>query len=113
DHQQRFLRLLASLEGDLQRPIGALEILDPGERRRLLVGWNDTTHAVPRTPAATALVCESASLSYAETNGRANRLARLLIAEGAGPETIVALALPRSAEMVIAILAVLKSGAAY
>jgi nonribosomal peptide synthetase DhbF len=125
DHQRRFLRLLELLGGDTRRPIGELDILDARERRRL-VEWNDTAHAVPRTtlpalieaqvahtPAATALVCEDASLSYAELNARANRLARLLIAEGAGPEGIVALALPRSAEMIIALLAILKSGAAY
>ena len=126
DHQRRFLRLLELLGDDLRHPIGQLDILDARERRRLLVDWNDTAHAVPRTtlpalieaqvartPTATALVCEDASLSYAELNARANRLARLLIAQGAGPEQIVALALPRSAEMVIALLAILKSGAAY
>jgi amino acid adenylation domain-containing protein/thioester reductase-like protein len=125
-HQRRFLRLLEALGDDLQRPIGQLDILDARERRRLLVEWNDTAHAVPRTtlpalieaqvartPAATALVGEDASLSYAELNARANRLARLLIAQGVGPEQIVALALPRSAEMVVALLAILKSGAAY
>ncbi|WP_460625023.1 AMP-binding protein, partial [Kitasatospora kifunensis] len=52
-------------------------------------------------------------LSYAELNGRVNRLARLLIARGAGPEGFVALALPRGELMVVALLAVLKSGAAY
>jgi nonribosomal peptide synthetase DhbF len=126
DHQRRFLRLLGLLGGDPRRPIGQLDILDAQERHRLLVEWNDTARAVPRTtlpalieaqvartPAATALVGEDASLSYAELNARANRLARLLIAQGAGPEQIVALAVPRSAEMVIALLAILKSGAAY
>jgi non-ribosomal peptide synthetase component F len=52
-------------------------------------------------------------LSYAELNARANRLARLLAARGAGPERFVAVAVPRCAEMITAVLAVLKSGAAY
>ena len=120
------VRLLEAAILAPERPIGQLDIVDARERRRLLVDWNDTAHTVPRTtlpalieaqvartPTATALVCEDASLSYAELNARANRLARLLIAQGAGPEQIVALALPRSAEMVIALLAILKSGAAY
>jgi len=122
----RLVRLLEAAILAPERPLGQLDILDARERRRLLVEWNDTAHAVPRTtlpalieaqvartPTATALVGEDASLSYAELNARANRLARLLIAQGAGPEQIVALALPRSAEMVIALLAILKSGAAY
>ncbi|GAA3079336.1 hypothetical protein GCM10020000_76250 [Streptomyces olivoverticillatus] len=56
---------------------------------------------------------EDESLTYAELNARANRLAHLLIARGAGPEKTVALALPRSADLVVALLAVVKSGAAY
>jgi amino acid adenylation domain-containing protein len=65
------------------------------------------------TPDAAALLFEGISTSYAELNSRANRLARLLIAEGIEPEDIVALAVPRSPDMVVALLAILKSGAAY
>ncbi|MGH3828759.1 MAG: amino acid adenylation domain-containing protein, partial [Pseudonocardiaceae bacterium] len=64
-------------------------------------------------PQATAVVFGDISLTYAELNIRANQLAHLLIERGVGPERIVALALPRSAELVVSILAVLKAGAAY
>ncbi|QKV96264.1 amino acid adenylation domain-containing protein [Streptomyces sp. NA02950] len=66
-----------------------------------------------RTPGATAVTHEGTALTYAELNARANRVARLLVARGAGPGDVVALALPRSAELVTVLLAVLKSGAAY
>ncbi|WP_194900166.1 AMP-binding protein, partial [Catenulispora pinisilvae] len=68
---------------------------------------------VRRSPEAVAVVFEGEQVSYAELNVRANRLARLLVARGAGPESLVAVALPRSVELVVALLAVLKSGAAY
>ncbi|WP_336217222.1 AMP-binding protein, partial [Nonomuraea sp. LPB2021202275-12-8] len=61
----------------------------------------------------TAVVNEGRSFTFAEVNERANQLARVLIGRGAGPESLVALAVPRSAEMVVALLAVLKAGAAY
>ncbi|ARX88831.1 hypothetical protein SMD44_08318 [Streptomyces alboflavus] len=65
------------------------------------------------TPDAPAVVLDEERLTYAELNTRANRLAHRLIAEGTGPEQIVALALPRSAELIVALVAVLKTGAAY
>jgi non-ribosomal peptide synthetase component F len=88
--------------------------------------WNDTDHEVPaatlpqlfeaqvaRTPDLPAVVFDGGSLSYAELEARANRLAHLLIRRGVGPERIVALALPRSVEIVEAQLAVVKAGAAF
>ena len=68
---------------------------------------------VERSPEAIALVFEQSTLSYAELNLQANRLAHYLIGRGIGPENLVALALPRSAEMIVALLGVLKAGAAY
>ena len=100
--------------------------LTPAERRRVLEDWNDTARVIPevtlpelfeaqaaRTPGAAAVICGDVRLSYAELDARANRLARYLVTLGAGPERLVAVAMPRSAGMVVAVLAVLKSGAAY
>src|ERR1700730_6157897 len=126
DHQQRLVRLVEAIVRDPDRPIGGMDILDPAERGRVLVEWNDTARAVPPTTLpvlveaqvaqrgdATALVSEDATLTYAALNARANKLAHLLIAQGAGPEQIVALALPRSVEQILGLLAIAKSGAAY
>ncbi len=68
---------------------------------------------VRRTPEAVAVVCGASALTYRRLEASANRLARLLIEAGAGPGRIVGVALPRTAELVVALLAVLKSGAAY
>ncbi|MGH3754912.1 MAG: amino acid adenylation domain-containing protein, partial [Pseudonocardiaceae bacterium] len=122
----RLVRLWEAVVTDPDRPIGRIEILSPGERQQLLVGFNQTTREVPattlpvlfetqvqRTPDNTAVVFEDTAVSYAQLNARANQLARLLIDRGIGPEAFVALALPRSVEMVIALLAILKAGGAY
>src|SRR5260370_5819770 len=113
--------LLEGIAADPNRPLAELALLGEDERHRVLVEWNDTDLAVPRTtlpelfaeqvartPDATALVVEGVSLSYAELNAAANRLARLLIARGAGPERFVAIAFPRPAQLIVAILAVLE-----
>jgi amino acid adenylation domain-containing protein len=122
----RLGRLLRQTARHPDRPVSALEILSPRERHQILVQWNDASKDAPpatltelvqqqaaRTPAAIALVYGQATMSYAELDARANRLARHLVSLGAGPEQLVAVAIDRSAELVIAILAVLKSGAAY
>lgn len=126
-HQEHFRRLLLEVTTtDPARPIGSLNLLEAAERRQILVDWNDTAHPVPqstlpvlfeeqvqRRPNSIALVFEDQSLTYEELNVRANRLAHHLIKIGVGPEDIVALALERSIESVVSILAIMKAGAAY
>ncbi|MFJ3793088.1 amino acid adenylation domain-containing protein [Kitasatospora sp. NPDC090091] len=122
----RFVRVLAAVADDPKLPIGALDVLDPIERHRLLNRDNATGHDVDAAslpelferqvqarPAAPAVVHGSTELSYAELNARANRLARLLADRGIGPESTVAVALPRSVDLLVAVVAVLKAGAAY
>ena len=125
--ERRLVRLLESIAGDPARPLHLLEMLDPKERRLLLRDCNDTAQpaeplSLPelferqaaRTPDAVAVITSAGQpIRYAELNARANRLAHRLIAAGAGPETVVGIAMERSADVVVAILGVLKSGAAY
>ncbi len=125
-HQQRLIRLLLELSEAPRTPAGQASLLSPAELRQVLADWNDTRHPVPddvlpallaaqaaATPHAVALVTEDGEVTYADLDARANRLARELIARGAGPGRLVAVALHRSAAQVAALLAVLKSGAAY
>ena len=123
----RLRRLLEQIAANPELPIGDIDILTSRERHQLLVEWNDTSRPVPattlpelfrsqaeRTPHAPAVSCDGTTLTYAELNSRANQLARYLISRHhAGPEDVIALALPRSAELVTAILAITKTGAAY
>ncbi|WUG22350.1 amino acid adenylation domain-containing protein [Streptomyces sp. NBC_00464] len=122
----RLMRLLRAVVADPDLRMGEVDVLGPEERQRVLSEWNDTSVEVPgltfpelfeeqvaRTPHAVAVVFEDLEVTYEELNARANRLARLLIARGVGPERIVALAVPRSVEMIVALLAVMKAGGAY
>ncbi|MFE1929243.1 non-ribosomal peptide synthase/polyketide synthase [Streptomyces sp. NPDC059474] len=119
-------RLLTAMVADPGATLVSLRMLADAEWHAMLDAWNGPEQTaieatlpdlfaaqVARRPAATAVTCQDTNLSYDEMNRRANRLARLLIARGAGPERLVALALPRSAELVVVLLAVLKSGAGY
>ncbi|WP_330333157.1 amino acid adenylation domain-containing protein [Streptomyces sp. NBC_00536] len=122
--------LLDALEraaaGGPEIALDAVEVLDGAERRRVLAEWNDTAveaegsslpglfeAQVARTPDAVAVVFEGMEVSYAELDARANQLARLLVSRGVGAESVVGVALERGVEMVIALLAVVKAGAAY
>jgi amino acid adenylation domain-containing protein/non-ribosomal peptide synthase protein (TIGR01720 family) len=120
------LVLLKGIVAGPERPLAHLPLLTDAELSQVVVTWNDTTRHVPaatlpalfeaqvaRTPDAVALVCDDVRLTYAEVDERANRLAHLLISRGVGPERCVALAMPRSADLVVAAMAVLKAGAAY
>ena len=119
--------LLRSLVGNPEQRLSELSLLTEAERQQLLVEWNETAVAYPvgqtiaglfeaqveRRPHATALVWDEEELSYADLNQRANQLAHYLVKQGVGPESIVALLLPRGPAMVVSHIAVLKAGAAY
>ncbi|GLZ28501.1 hypothetical protein Lesp02_06910 [Lentzea sp. NBRC 105346] len=122
----RLTTFLEAVAADPHQRIGAVDLLGDHERRQLLEKWNDTTRPaaaptmlelfraqVARTPDAVAVVCGETSLSYAELDARANHVASQLLAQGVGREDIVAVVLPRSADLLVALLGVLKSGAAY
>ncbi|WP_162911640.1 non-ribosomal peptide synthetase [Streptomyces koyangensis] len=122
----RWLRLLEQVVVDVDRSVGSLDVLLPGERERLVSVWNDTSvgvsdvtlpellgRQVGLTPDAVAVVTEVESVSYGELDARANRLARYLIGRGVGPECVVAVVMDRSPDLVVALLAVLKAGGAY
>ncbi|HKR49076.1 MAG TPA: amino acid adenylation domain-containing protein, partial [Pseudonocardiaceae bacterium] len=126
-----FLRVLTALAADPGVRLRGIDILTPAQRSQVVVEFNDTDREVPvatlaelvqaavaRTPAAPALmfdggVSDGGVVDFAELETRANRLAWLLIAHGAGPEQIVALVLPRSVDIVVAQLAVAKAGSAF
>ena len=125
---ERLERVLAAMTADPGLRLSSVDLLDAGEHARL-DGWGNravlTQPATPvsipalfaaqvaRTPDAVALVCGQRSWSYRELDEAANRLAHLLAAHGAGPGQSVALLFSRCAEAIVAILAVLKTGAAY
>ncbi|SAK79874.1 non-ribosomal peptide synthetase [Caballeronia pedi] len=125
-HLQRFTQFLEHAIAEPDAPLHTLPLLLPGERAQL-DGWTDTNASfsdeqcihqlverqVVRTPDAIALASENQSLTYAQLDVRANQLAHQLIASGVGPEARVALCVKRGPDFVIALLAILKAGAAY
>ena len=124
---RHWLNLLEGMARDAQQHIGQLPLLDDAEQRVLVEDWNATAITYPlhqgvhqlieaqaaRTPNAPALAFGQERLSYAELNGRANRLAHRLIEAGVGPDVLVGVAVERSVEMVVGLLAILKAGGAY
>ena len=107
--------------------MATLDIVPFEERQLLLETWNETQKDYPkdqclhqlfeeqveRTPQAIALVYEEQTLTYAELNTRANKLAHELIALGVQPDALIAICVERSLAMVVGLLAILKAGGAY
>ena len=122
---RHFLTLLAGVVAAADGDVAALPLLTAAERDRLLFDWNPSGYELPppvpgrvaaqarRTPQAPAVLFGGERLSYAELDARANRLARYLRRRGVGPDTRVGLCLERSLAMTVALLGVLKAGAAY
>ncbi|MFE0179184.1 amino acid adenylation domain-containing protein, partial [Streptomyces sp. NPDC059002] len=121
----RWVRAIELLVGDPGLRLSALDVLEEAERG-LLAEWNDTAAEVAagslvelfeaqaaRTPDAVAVVAGELSLPYGELEVRANRLARHLVAQGVGPESLVGVCLGRGGDLIVALLAVLKAGGAY
>jgi amino acid adenylation domain-containing protein len=119
--------LLRAIVADAGQRIGGLPILTDAERHQLLVGWNETTTDYPtntpahemieaqveRTPNSVAILHEDRQMSYRLLDARANQLGHYLRRLGAGPGELVGVCVQRSPDLVMALLGVLKSGAAY
>ncbi|WP_431262150.1 amino acid adenylation domain-containing protein [Roseateles chitinivorans] len=122
-----WLTLLQGVVASPQGRVSALPLLSQDQRQQLLETFNATARAYPQDerihalfeeqarvrPQATALVFEQQQLSYAELNARANQVAHRLLALGIQPDDRVAICLHRGVEMVVGLLGILKSGAAY
>ncbi|MEV3976234.1 amino acid adenylation domain-containing protein, partial [Streptomyces sp. NPDC050698] len=124
---ERLVRVLEAMVAEPDSVVGDVELLGEDERSQVLVAVNDTVHEltvgallldgfvaqVAASPDAVAVVFEGQSLSYAEFGSRVNRLARYLVSVGVGPESLVALAMRRSVDLVVGMYAVVAAGGAY
>jgi amino acid adenylation domain-containing protein len=122
-----YVHILENAIADPDGRIADLSVLLPAERQQILIDWNQTTTEYPRektiadlfelqaaqSPDAPAVRDATQALTYGELNRKSNQVAHYLQRFGVGPETTAGVAIPRSVEMVIALLAILKSGAAY
>jgi amino acid adenylation domain-containing protein len=122
-----FQTILEGVAENPDRRIAQLPLVAGAEREQILSGWNDTARDYPSdrclhelfeeqaagTPDALAVTGDEERLTYAELDGRANQLARHLMALNVGPETLVAVMMDRSVALVVALLGVLKAGAGY
>ncbi|WP_455884008.1 amino acid adenylation domain-containing protein, partial [Pseudomonas protegens] len=119
--------VLQAMVADQLQPISQLKLLDEDEQQHILQRWNqaDAGFCAERfvhelvadrareNPQAVAVKFDAQTLTYGELDRQANRLAHALIARGVGPEVRVAIAMPRSAEIMVAFLAVMKAGGVY
>ena len=118
--------VLEAMVADPGRRLSELSLLSGAERTRVLEAWNASAPVLPRAcihglfaeraaraPGATAVVCESVPLTYADLERRSRRLSHYLRRRGIGPETRVALCAERSADLVVAILGILRAGGVY
>ncbi len=125
--QEQFLSLLADGLQQPDKPVSQLALLSASDRTRIFDEWNNTDTAYDRDacvhhlfeqqaekqPQATAFVFENETVTYQALNERANQLARLLTDRGAGQGKLVGVLVDRSIDMIVSLLAVLKSGSAY
>ncbi|MBX7266306.1 amino acid adenylation domain-containing protein [Micromonospora sp. Llam7] len=122
----RLVRLLDSVTRDPAQPLGAVDLFLPGEREQVVEEFNRSEHPVTdatlpdlfeaqveRSPDALAVLADTGTVSYAMLDETANRLAHHLLAHGVAPGAIVAVAIPRRIELMVALYAVHKAGAAY
>jgi amino acid adenylation domain-containing protein len=122
-----FRTLLEAMVADDAQAVDRLSMLSDAERQQLLADWNNTVAEYPkdvplaqlveeqveRTPDAVAVVYGEQRLTYRDLNARANQLAHELLKQGAGPDQIVGLYVARSTDLIVALLAIVKTGAAY
>lgn len=126
EHQRRLTRLIEQVLANPGASLRKLDILGEQERYRLLTDWNDTAAVVQETsvpaliarwasetPDAPAVVFENKVLSYRQLHERSMHQARQLLANGVKPGDIVGLALPRSEQLLVALVAIMRTGAAY
>ncbi|WP_336116562.1 amino acid adenylation domain-containing protein [Streptomyces sp. PTD9-10] len=122
----RLVRVLRQFAAEPETTVGAIDVLFEAEREQVLHGWNDTAATLPErtvpeliaeqaatTPDAVAVEHDGHRLTYRELDERANRLAHWLIEQGVQPQSRVVVLLPRSLDLVAALLAVWKAGGAY
>ena len=121
-----FITLMEAAAADPDRSVTTLSLLTQAERQQLLVDWNATAAPVPsdalhtlvdrqakRTPAAVAVHAAGVSITYDALIRRANQLAHVLRARGIVADSLVAVCLERSVDLIVALLGVLKAGGAY
>jgi len=121
-----YIRLLQQMSADAERPVDELEVVTAEDRHQMLELWNERELDIPpatlldlfheqadRTPDAIAVVAGDSRVTYAELDASADRMARCLTDRGVGPESVVAVAMSRTVQLIAALLAVWKAGAAY